>query len=160
MQTLVQSRVRWLAKHFLQTLGCDCILLVTAVHPGQNVTLIGERAPPGQLPLLDANLNVMTGGGVTLVSVHLSRPAVVAAGGRLQLSAGSVAERAAEVLRVPTTPPEQIPECSADKGPAMVATMNEDLGMEVLLACTTKRDVSSWKPIVTAGGVIYDGAPV
>ena len=40
----------------------------------------------------------------------------------------------------------------------MVATMNADLGMEVVQMCMAKGDKASWRPVVTSGGVIYDGA--
>ena len=53
---------------------------------------------------------------------------------------------------------DQLPECTAEKGPSMVATMNADLGMEVVQMCMAKGDKASWRPVVTSGGVIYDGA--
>eukprot|EP01051_Picozoa_sp_SAG22_P006841 SAG22_NODE_462_length_10207_cov_30.708647_8_plen_335_part_00 len=42
----------------------------------------------------------------------------------------------------------------------MVATMNEDLNMEVVLACTAKGGDALWRPVVTSGGVIYDNSDI
>eukprot|EP01052_Picozoa_sp_SAG31_P012008 SAG31_NODE_692_length_12772_cov_15.543044_7_plen_342_part_00 len=42
----------------------------------------------------------------------------------------------------------------------MVATSKPDLGAEVVLACTAKRDQVQWRPVVTAGGLIYDGSDI
>ena len=64
-----------------------------------------------------------------------------------------------QVLRIPTAPADQLPECTAEKGPSMVATMNTDLGMEVVQMCMDKGGTAQWRPVVTSGGVIYDGAP-
>ena len=64
-----------------------------------------------------------------------------------------------QVLRIPTAPADQLPECTAEKGPSMVATMNADLGMEVVQMCMDKGGTAQWRPVVTSGGVIYDGAP-
>eukprot|EP01052_Picozoa_sp_SAG31_P058274 SAG31_NODE_17715_length_660_cov_1.012478_2_plen_166_part_01 len=68
------------------------------VYDGQVLRITGEQAPLGQLPLLDADMTVLDGGAVVLVSVQLSRPVLVEPHGDLQLTAGSRAAQAMDVL--------------------------------------------------------------
>ena len=132
------------------------------MRAGQVVSITGQQAPLGQLALLDAKITVHDGGTVVLVAVHLSQPATVAPEGDLQITAGSVAEQAVEVLKIPTSPPgSELPPCTERMGPSFIATRDPDLHMDVVMACTSKAGTgATWSPMVTSGGVISDGIDI
>ena len=60
-------------------------------------------------------------------------------------------------MPIPVAPEGQLPECRAIDGPSLVATRKEDLGMDLLLTCTSVDDVAEWNQLIRVGGLMYDG---
>eukprot|EP01048_Picozoa_sp_COSAG05_P013358 COSAG05_NODE_1416_length_4941_cov_5.527261_2_plen_463_part_00 len=131
-----------------------------AVTAGQVLTITGGGAPIGQLPLLDATIHVAAGGTLVLNTLHLSRE-VSAETDAVVENRGSLVRTQPPSLRVPTAEAgDALPPCDVGEPPSIIYQYQADLDIQTMLTCATVGGVAAWRPVLTSGGVLFDGADV